>query len=746
MSSTGLAKTASRPKSNRDSINSKPLESKNIKIAVAAYSIQRRVLETLHDVLQANLREDHAMDLWGFKRSLRDHAVRTRTKRHLESARASCITGYNCFNEPASYEECVLSACTFVYQKLAIAKFMVLQAKERTAAAKECKEQLNGLRKEFGDCIVLEKNGGIREVDCASEQRALLAEWGLANTKTENSGRKWEDDLRDMVRLSVSREREEKVFIGTQGLILFASSVRFAFEMASASMPIEHGPTFTNEKLSDSLMALQCCYCDRAKPSCNRCQLLGKPCPGYADRWVVTHRPENVAAAHQVELRIAKRLRERERDRDVERKAAGSGGSGATSPAPAVEEIVSRRSAMPKPLQIDSELSCLGQFHSNYACGGEIALFRLMAGFKTSGTTSGVFDEALRATAFASSAVRMRQVRLMAPARRHYDSAVAMINSALRNPATAQDNSVVVALLTLSIYEALVPEMTPRKVASHCRDSLVLLRHRADQGVASSLDSGLLAYLAHLGLLEIFLGAEGRYMILNVLKNASWTTHDVVEPLLARAVEFKKTVDSVTSSIQRRNTPITEILQTGLDIIRDLEAAANYKIMSPGPRRTAQQEGAVVGELNNFNNLLSRSSYASEAVIKGLYLTVRLHIIEYIMGLSIALGEPTYEELSILTSLPHGLTALEQICEQIRVVFGFDGREPASMNQGIGFKAWCMFWPMIAVLKSGFTDKDTKLWVMDKCSLVSQASGFGMAMYEMGWFGTNSVRRVGVCM
>ncbi|KAK2017310.1 hypothetical protein LZ32DRAFT_654761 [Colletotrichum eremochloae] len=696
MSSTGLAKTASRPKSNRDSINSKTLASKNIKIAVAAYSIQRRVLETLHDVLQANLREDHAMDLWGFKRSLRDHAVKTRTKRHLESARASCITGYNCFNEPASYEECVISACTFVYQKLAIAKFMVLQAKERTAAAKECKEQLNGLRKEFGDCIVLGKNGGIREVDCASEQRALLAEWGLANTKTENSGRKWEDDLRDMVRLSVSREREEK--------------------------------------------------CDRAKPSCNRCQLLGKPCPGYADRWVVTHRPENVAAAHQVELRIAKRLRESERDGDVESKAAGSGGSGATSPAPAVEEIVSRRSAMPKPLQIDSELSCLGQFHSNYACGGEIALFRLMAGFKTSDTTSGVFDEALRATAFASSAVRMRQVRLMAPARRHYDSAVAMINSALRNPATAQDNSVVVALLTLSIYEALVPEMTPRKVASHCRDSLVLLRHRADQGVASSLDSGLLAYLAHLGLLEIFLGAEGRSMILNVLKNASWTTHDVVEPLLARAVEFKKTVDSVTSSVQRRNAPITDILQTGLDIIRDLEAAANYKIMSPGPRRTAQQEGAMVGELNNFNNLLSRSSYASEAVIKGLYLTVRLQIIEYIMGLSIALGEPTYEELSILTSLPHGLTALEQICEQIRVVFGFDGREPASMNQGIGFKAWCMFWPMIAVLKSGFTDKDTKLWVMDKCSLVSQASGFGMAMYEMGWFGTNSARRVGVCM
>ncbi|EFQ34512.1 uncharacterized protein GLRG_09656 [Colletotrichum graminicola M1.001] len=149
------------------------------------------------------------MDLWRFKRSLRDHAAIVRTKRHWESDRSSC-TGQSCFDEPASYEECARSACTYVHQKLAIAKFMVLQAKERTAAAKGFKEQLDGLRKEFGDCIVPGRNGGIKEEHCASEQHALLVEWGLTNTSTMESSRGWEDDLRDMVRLSVNKETEEK--------------------------------------------------------------------------------------------------------------------------------------------------------------------------------------------------------------------------------------------------------------------------------------------------------------------------------------------------------------------------------------------------------------------------------------------------------------------------------------------------------------------------------------------------------
>ncbi|KZL85511.1 c6 zinc finger domain protein [Colletotrichum incanum] len=477
--------------------------------------------------------------------------------------------------------------------------------------------------------------------------------------------------------------------------------------------------------------------CDLRKPSCNRCVGLGRSCPGYADPWAIMHRQQNAAAAHQVELRVAKRLKERENSKASATTACSNSGS---SPGSVEEtEIVRRVPTMPKPLQIDSEVVSLTQFYSNYASAGQVALFSLLPSLKSSGSTSAVFEEALKATALASSSVQMRQTGLMVQARQRYGSAITKISAALQNPATAQDDSVVVALLTLGIYEALVPDTTPRKITSHCRGSLVLLRYRAEQGVASSLDSGMLAFLVHLGVLETFIGMDGRSSVLAVLKSAPWAGRGLVEPLLVRAISFKAKIHSVMSSTNIRETSITEILQTGLGIIRDLEAAANYRIMSPGPRKTPGRGGTEEEDLNNFNNLLGRNSTASEAIIRGLYLTVRLHIIEYILSLSIALGEPTRDELSMLASLPHGLTALEQICEQIRIVFGFDGREPAARDHGIGFNAWCMFWPMIAVLKSGFTDRDTKLWIMNKCSLVSQASGFGMAMYQMGWFEQGSV-------
>ncbi|GKT51141.1 uncharacterized protein ColSpa_11322 [Colletotrichum spaethianum] len=366
-------------------------------------------------------------------------------------------------------------------------------------------------------------------------------------------------------------------------------------------------------------------------------------------------------------------------------------------------------------------------------------MFSLLSSLKSSGSTSVVFEEALKATALASASAQTRQVGLMAQAKHCYGRAVSKIGAALHKPATAQDDSVAVALLTLGIYEALVPDTTPKRITSHCRGSLVLLKYRAEKGVTSSLDNGLLTFLVHLGVLEIFLGLDGKSSVFTILKNAPWAKQGLVEPLLVRAVDFKEKVHSTMLSANIREASITKILQTGLDIVRDLEAAAHYKIMSPGPRKMSQQDETQDEGLNNFNSLLSRNSYASEAIIKGLYLTVRLDIIECILGLSIALGEPTREELSMLASLPHGLTALEQICEQIRIVFGFDGREPASRDRGIGFNVWCMFWPMMSVLKSGFADRDTKLWVMDKCSLVSQASGFGMSMYQMGWFDRSSV-------
>ncbi|KXH38490.1 hypothetical protein CSIM01_05615 [Colletotrichum simmondsii] len=482
--------------------------------------------------------------------------------------------------------------------------------------------------------------------------------------------------------------------------------------------------------------------CDLRKPSCNRCTSLGRACPGYADPWAVVHRQQNASAAHQVQVRVAKRLKERgtfdPTSSILEVDEEG------TSPDSVEEEEIQRRlRTVPKAFQVDSELVSLNHFYSNYASGGEVALFNLFPDMKSSAASSPVLQEALKATALASSSLQMCQAGLMAQARQHYGKAISKIGGALKDNSTAQDDSVVVALLTLGLFEAIVPDTSPRKITSHCRGSLALLRYRAEQGVATSLDKGLLAFVVHLGMLEIFIGQEGRSPVLVGLKQAAWAKGGMVEPLLVRAIDYKHMIQHVLSSadIERASVGhVTEIFQIGIDIIRDLEAAANYRILSPGPRNKPGPDGAVDEDLNSFNHLLGRKSDASDAIAKGLYLTIRLHLIEYVLSLSIALGEPTREELKTLVNLPHGLTAMEQVCEQIRIVFGFDGRDSACTIQGVGFNAWCMFWPMIAVLKSAFADKDTKMWIMDKCMAVSQASGFGMAMYQQGWFETDGAK------
>ncbi|KAK2049404.1 hypothetical protein LZ31DRAFT_514294 [Colletotrichum somersetense] len=478
--------------------------------------------------------------------------------------------------------------------------------------------------------------------------------------------------------------------------------------------------------------------CDLRKPSCSRCERQGRPCPGYEDPWEAIYRSENAAAAHQVAFRVSRRLREREA------RAGGSGGDGGgggeNSAALAFKEIVRKRSVVPKPLQVDSEAVWLQQFYSNFECTDELSFFGILSDFRESGNTSAAFNDAIRATALANCGVQMQQAGLMALGRRYYGSAIAKINTALQDPTTAQDDSVVVALLTLCVYELVVPESMLKMTKSHCRGSMILLRYRADRGIASSLDSRLLAFATFIEFLGLFVGLRGFKLAFSpIKKNTLWTKYGVVEPLLLRVIEFKEMVDSVKSSIKLRETPITGILQTGLGLIRELEAAANFRIPSPEPRRTAEQSRPI-GEVSNcFIYLLSRSSSAAEAMIKGMYLTVRLQVIECLLGLSMVHGEPSCEELSILVRLPHGLTAVEEVCEQVRVVFGFDGREPASGNQGLGFKAWCMFWCMIAVVRSGFTDKDTKLWIMDKLIRVGQASGFGLLMFERGWFNTGSL-------
>lgn len=68
-------------------------------------------------------------------------------------------------------------------------------------------------------------------------------------------------------------------------------------------------------------------------------------------------------------------------------------------------------------------------------------------------SSSTCFQEALDAVTLVSSARQLQQSGLMVRARRHYGEAIAALNSALGDSVLTADDSVLVALLLLSLFE-----------------------------------------------------------------------------------------------------------------------------------------------------------------------------------------------------------------------------------------------------------------------------------------------------
>ncbi|KAK1515808.1 uncharacterized protein CCOS01_13006 [Colletotrichum costaricense] len=159
-----LRKTFARSEHD-DSMNKKMPTTYDIKIAVAAYSIQRRVLK-------------------------------------LSSTSSS--------EESVTPDERNLPASGRIRRRMEVTKVQLLQAEERKAAGKRLKDEIHGLRKEHGDIVIPERNGGITEADCLSEINTILFDWGLTNVKSEGGTHPWDDDLESMVSHYVQRKQEER--------------------------------------------------------------------------------------------------------------------------------------------------------------------------------------------------------------------------------------------------------------------------------------------------------------------------------------------------------------------------------------------------------------------------------------------------------------------------------------------------------------------------------------------------------
>ena len=115
-------------------------------------------------------------------------------------------------------------------------------------------------------------------------------------------------------------------------------------------------------------------------------------------------------------------------------------------------EQAKREAAIPRGAHITAEVHSWNRFHQEYANYSGIRVFHVLPKFYAS-SSSMCFQEALMAAALGSSARQLHQSGLMVMARRHYGKAITALNVALNNLAIAADDSVLMTMFLLSLFE-----------------------------------------------------------------------------------------------------------------------------------------------------------------------------------------------------------------------------------------------------------------------------------------------------
>lgn len=166
--------------------------------------------------------------------------------------------------------------------------------------------------------------------------------------------------------------------------------------------------------------------CDEQKPFCGRCIRLKITCAGYADPWALTHRQQDARVAEMVRKRVQK----------AQQRRAG---------APAAPPLA-------RTLHVSPEISSLPKFIDDYSSRSGIFFLECLEDRYPSGPASYLSD-AIHATALASISRQQCQAGLMVCARRSYGKAVTGIRSIIHQGALVADDSVLVAMFVLGMFQ-----------------------------------------------------------------------------------------------------------------------------------------------------------------------------------------------------------------------------------------------------------------------------------------------------
>ncbi|KAE8364262.1 hypothetical protein BDV27DRAFT_157992 [Aspergillus caelatus] len=474
----------------------------------------------------------------------------------------------------------------------------------------------------------------------------------------------------------------------------------------------------------------KCCFtcrqrrvkCDLQRPHCRRCTDGGRTCPGYPEPWDVLLRMQNAFAKRKVQTRVEKVMSAR-RSEQQERRVVSS---------------------IPCGVHLPAELYSWSHFYRDYAIDSGFTFLNMLPGFYNN-SSSPCCQEALHAVTLASLARQRQQSELMVRARWHYGKAITALNLALNDPVMTADDSVLITLLTLSLFETIVPdslETTMPDVDFHChihfRGTLLLLRWRAQRCQNSDLDKRVFAFFSYICFMSMFVNHESGDSKWSALEEFTtpWIDAPLLEPVLSQAVQFRRRARVQLTGMGHRASRLqnlSKLIRDGIHISDELETAAT----------SAQFSLHRDQHYTAFNYLLEVSTITTEAIARSLYRTIRYHIMELVMGLIIALGDEweeherviTHPALADLQLFPHEepVVILEQICEEICAVLGFSSASGMEENKtGMAYRSFGMFFPIVVLLFSSSAGKGKKVWLQEKLQFIGATSGLGLATYAAG--------------
>lgn len=209
-----------------------------------------------------------------------------------------------------------------------------------------------------------------------------------------------------------------------------------------------------------------------------------------------------------------------------------------------------------------------------------------------------------------------------------------------------------------------------------------------------------------------------------------WGKGPVLEPLVRQVVDFKRAFDfkvqvqgSLTKLTESPPEDLLDLIRNGIDLSSDLEAAVAFLGFSGASTCSGQQQKV-------FNGLFSLSSESSVAIARSHYRSLRVYLLERIIELRNILKESSGKVATSLGPMPSwsdGVSVVEDVLEDIRTVFGLEGKKEAP-TEGIAYRTMTMFWPMVMVRTSCFAGPHNGRWVAEKMLELTTESGFGLGV------------------